>query len=68
MTLRHERDGPGRHVDGAAPAGLHLYEADLLFEIVDPASGAPRAAGDEGELVFGAHKRLLIDERSQETP
>jgi phenylacetate-CoA ligase len=44
--------GLGGGVDCAAHAGLHLREADLLFEIVDPASGAPLAAGEEGEIVF----------------
>jgi phenylacetate-coenzyme A ligase PaaK-like adenylate-forming protein len=44
--------GLGGGVDCAAHAGLHLREADLLFEIVDPATGAPLAAGEEGEIVF----------------
>ena len=44
--------GLGGAVDCAAHAGLHAREADLLFEIVDPASGAPRAVGEEGEIVF----------------
>jgi phenylacetate-CoA ligase len=32
--------------------GLHLNEDHFLPEIVDPASGAPRSAGEEGELVL----------------
>jgi phenylacetate-coenzyme A ligase PaaK-like adenylate-forming protein len=44
--------GLGGGVDCAAHAGLHLREADLLFEIVDPVSGATLAAGEEGEIVF----------------
>jgi phenylacetate-CoA ligase len=44
--------GLGGAVDCAAHAGLHVREADLLFEIVDPAGGAPVAAGEEGEIVF----------------
>jgi phenylacetate-CoA ligase len=32
--------------------GLHINEDHFLPEIVDPASGAPRRAGEEGELVL----------------
>ncbi len=32
--------------------GLHLREADLLFEIVDPLTGIPVPDGEEGEVVF----------------
>lgn len=32
--------------------GYHMREADLLFEIVHPASGEPLADGEEGEVVF----------------
>ena len=44
--------GLGGGVDCAAHAGLHLREADLLFEVVDPRTGAPLPAGSEGEIVF----------------
>jgi phenylacetate-CoA ligase len=32
----------------AQPGGIHLNEAEFIFEVIDPASGAP---SDEGELV-----------------
>ena len=44
--------GLGGGVECAAHAGLHLREADLLFEVVDPLSGAPLPPGREGEVVF----------------
>lgn len=43
--------GYGGGVDCACHRGYHLQEADFLFEIVDPASGRPLAAGEEGEIV-----------------
>jgi phenylacetate-CoA ligase len=33
-------------------AGLHVNEDHFLVEVVDPASGTPLPAGQEGELVF----------------
>lgn len=44
--------GLGGGVDCGAQRGYHLREADLLFEIVHPASGQPLADGEIGELVF----------------
>ena len=44
--------GYGGAVDCHAHAGLHLREADILVEIVDPATGAPLPAGAEGEIVI----------------
>ena len=44
--------GLGGGVECAAHAGLHLREADLLFEVVDPLTGAPLPPGQEGEVVF----------------
>lgn len=44
--------GLGGGVDCAAHAGYHLREHELLVEIVDPASGAPMADGQPGEVVF----------------
>lgn len=32
--------------------GMHVRETDLLFEVVDPQSGAVHAPGEWGELVF----------------
>jgi len=44
--------GLGGGVDCAARRGYHLREADMLLEIVDPASGMPLPEGAPGELVF----------------
>jgi phenylacetate-CoA ligase len=44
--------GLGGGVECEALQGYHLREADLHFEIVDPFSGKPRAAGQAGEIVF----------------
>ncbi|MDR2502755.1 MAG: AMP-binding protein [Oscillospiraceae bacterium] len=35
-----------------ARSGYHPREADLIFEIIDPATGAPLPDGEPGELVF----------------
>jgi phenylacetate-CoA ligase len=44
--------GLGGGVDCGARNGYHVREADMLFEIVDPASGRPAAQGEWGEVVF----------------
>jgi phenylacetate-coenzyme A ligase PaaK-like adenylate-forming protein len=44
--------GLGGGVECAARQGYHLREADLFFEIVDPATGAPLPDGEPGEIVF----------------
>lgn len=44
--------GLGGGVDCALRRGLHLREADMLFEIVDPATGEPLPDGQLGEVVF----------------
>ncbi|HRD96337.1 MAG TPA: hypothetical protein PLA97_08075, partial [Rubrivivax sp.] len=44
--------GLGGGVDCAAHAGYHMREAELLLEVVDPASGAPLPDGCFGELVL----------------
>lgn len=44
--------GLGGGVECEARRGYHLREADLLVEIVDPASGAPLPDGTPGEVVF----------------
>jgi phenylacetate-CoA ligase len=43
--------GLGGAVQCRALAGMHIREADLLFEVVDPRSGLVLPDGDEGELV-----------------
>ncbi len=38
----------------AADGGLHLFEDEYVAEILDPATGAPVALGESGELVLTA--------------
>ncbi len=44
--------GPGVSFECEARAGLHVNEDHFIVEVVDPATGEPAAAGEEGELVF----------------
>jgi phenylacetate-coenzyme A ligase PaaK-like adenylate-forming protein len=44
--------GFGGGVECNALEGCHLREADLYFEIVDPATGEPQPNGIPGEIVF----------------
>ena len=44
--------GLGGAVECACRCGYHLREADLFWEIVDPASGRQLQAGELGEVVF----------------
>jgi phenylacetate-CoA ligase len=45
--------GPGVSVEcPEGRNGLHVNEDHFLAEVVDPQTGEPRAAGEEGELVF----------------
>jgi phenylacetate-coenzyme A ligase PaaK-like adenylate-forming protein len=43
--------GYGGAVECSAHAGLHVREADLLVEVVDPATGAALPFGEAGEVV-----------------
>jgi phenylacetate-CoA ligase len=52
-----ETGGPGLGIDCAARDGIHVWEDHYLVEIVDPASGALRADGVEGELVVSTLTR-----------
>ncbi|HEV8587077.1 MAG TPA: phenylacetate--CoA ligase [Methylomirabilota bacterium] len=52
-----ETGGPGLGIDCAARAGIHVWEDHYLVEIVDPATGAPRPDGEEGELVVSTLTR-----------
>jgi phenylacetate-CoA ligase len=47
-----EAIGPGMAVECRHQSGLHVFEDHFYPEIVDPVSGAPRADGEEGELVL----------------
>ncbi|MBN2243654.1 MAG: phenylacetate--CoA ligase family protein [Acidobacteria bacterium] len=44
--------GLGVAVECSAQNGYHFNEADLLLEIIDPATGRRSKPGEEGELVF----------------
>ena len=44
--------GLGVAVECEAQDGFHFNEADLLLEVVHPATGEPVPEGEEGELVF----------------
>jgi phenylacetate-CoA ligase len=44
--------GLGGGVECQARRGYHLREADLYFEIIDPATGDPLPDGERGEVVF----------------
>ncbi len=44
--------GLGGGVECEAQQGYHLREADLLFEIIDPNTGAVQPDGEYGEVVF----------------
>jgi phenylacetate-coenzyme A ligase PaaK-like adenylate-forming protein len=52
--------GLGGGVDCAAHMGYHLREADLYFEIIDPATGEPLPDGETGEIVFTTLHRTAM--------
>ena len=52
--------GLGGGVECGAHAGYHLRAADLLVEVVEPASGRPLPLGQEGELVFTTLTRRAL--------
>jgi phenylacetate-coenzyme A ligase PaaK-like adenylate-forming protein len=49
--------GLGGAVSCHAHAGYHMREADLYFEIIDPATGKNLPDGEHGEIVFTALNR-----------
>ncbi len=44
--------GPGVGAECACQDGLHIFEDHFYPEIIDPATGAPLAPGEKGELVI----------------
>ncbi|MGI6361421.1 MAG: DVU_1553 family AMP-dependent CoA ligase [Bacillota bacterium] len=44
--------GLGGAIDCSAHQGYHMREADLYFEVIDPATGVVVPAGQDGEVVF----------------
>ena len=52
-----ETGGPGLGIDCRAHDGIHVWEDHYYCEIVDPATGAPRGDGEEGELVVSTLTR-----------
>jgi phenylacetate-CoA ligase len=37
---------------GLQPGAVHINESEFIAEVIDPKSGAPRVAGEQGELVI----------------
>jgi phenylacetate-CoA ligase len=52
-----ETGGPGLGIDCAAREGIHVWEDHYFCEVVDPATGRPRADGEEGVLVVSTLTR-----------
>jgi phenylacetate-CoA ligase len=52
-----ETGGPGLGIDCGARDGIHVWEDHYFCEVVDPATGRPRADGEEGELVVSTLTR-----------
>jgi len=52
-----ETGGPGLGIDCAARDGIHVWEDHYFCEVVDSATGQPRADGEEGELVVSTLTR-----------
>lgn len=52
-----ETGGPGLGIDCPARAGIHVWEDHYFCEIVDPATGRPRADGEPGEMVVSTLTR-----------
>jgi len=52
--------GLGGGVECSARAGVHLREADLLFEILDPETAAPLPEGAWGEIVVSTLTRQAM--------
>jgi phenylacetate-CoA ligase len=43
--------GPGTGIDCRVHEGIHYWDDYYVIEVIDPVSGAPLPAGEEGELV-----------------
>lgn len=52
-----ELGGPGVAVECSEHQGLHVFEDHFFFEVVDPETGQPLPAGEEGELVLTSLQR-----------
>ncbi len=52
--------GPGVGIECPQLCGLHLFEDHFFPEIVDPATGRPKAEGEEGELVLTTLSKLAM--------
>jgi phenylacetate-CoA ligase len=52
-----ELGGPGVGVECSEHRGLHVFEDHFYAEVVDPDSGRPLPAGQEGELVLTSLRR-----------
>jgi phenylacetate-CoA ligase len=52
-----ETGGPGMGIECEARVGVHVWEDHFHVEIVDPSTGAPRADGEDGELIVSTLTR-----------
>jgi phenylacetate-CoA ligase len=52
-----ETGGPGLGIDCPARSGIHVWEDHYHVEVIDPAAGAARPDGQEGELVVSTLTR-----------
>lgn len=52
-----ELGGPGIAVECGEHEGLHIFEDHFYAETIDPETGRPVAAGEEGELVLTSLRR-----------
>jgi phenylacetate-CoA ligase len=52
-----EMNGPGVAFECEGKCGMHLWEDNFVMEIINPATGAPVAEGQTGELVLTSINR-----------
>jgi len=52
-----EMNGPGVAFECQYKKGMHVWEDSYIFEVIDPATGAPVEDGEAGEIVFTTLKR-----------
>lgn len=49
--------GPGVGIECSEHEGMHYWSDYYVIEIVDPATGVPLPAGEEGEIVVTTHRK-----------
>jgi len=61
--------GPGTGIDCHVHEGIHYWDDYYVVEVIDPATGAPVAPGEEGELVVTTlrkHAQPLLRYRTRD--